>query len=140
MGLIKDVGRLAKGAATGLLRKNLRRVAGNIGAVLGGADNGDSSDYAKINRSKQDTNFLSFPIDVANADPGLGNKGHYIMFYINEQMPVVLGWHDLASEKTNMKEAVGKIISEEDRRNAEGKMENLSNILQGPDFAKARLK
>tara|TARA_R100000234_G_scaffold105705_1_gene76023 strand:+ start:426 stop:1673 length:1248 start_codon:yes stop_codon:yes gene_type:complete len=29
--------------------------------------------------------ILQFPSDVANADPGLGNHGHYIMFYINEQ-------------------------------------------------------
>ena len=45
MGLIRDVGRLAKGAATSILRKNLTRVAGNIGAVLGGAVSGDYSDY-----------------------------------------------------------------------------------------------
>tara|TARA_Y100000996_G_scaffold227195_1_gene178652 strand:- start:288 stop:1532 length:1245 start_codon:yes stop_codon:yes gene_type:complete len=29
--------------------------------------------------------ILQFPSDVANANPGLGNHGHYIMFYINEQ-------------------------------------------------------
>ena len=139
MGLIRDVGRLAKGAATSILRKNLTRVAGNIGAVLGGAVSGDSSDYTKINRSKQDTNMLSFPIDVANADPGLGNHGHYIMFYINEQMPVKLGWAELA-EKSNMKKAIQNIKTAEDIRNAKGKMENLSNILHGQDFAKARQK
>ena len=53
-----DVGQLAKGVAVGYLGKQLRRVAGNIGAVLGGAISGDSSDYEKINRSKQDTNML----------------------------------------------------------------------------------
>ena len=29
--------------------------------------------------------ILQFPSDVANANPGIGNHGHYIMFYINEQ-------------------------------------------------------
>ena len=29
--------------------------------------------------------ILQFPSDVANPDPGIGNHGHYIMFYINEQ-------------------------------------------------------
>ena len=31
------------------------------------------------------TKILQFPSDVANPNPGIGNHGHYIMFYINEQ-------------------------------------------------------
>jgi len=31
------------------------------------------------------TNILEFPLDVASGDAALGNHGHYIMFYINEQ-------------------------------------------------------
>ena len=31
------------------------------------------------------TNILEFPMDVASGDAALGNHGHYIMFYINEQ-------------------------------------------------------
>ena len=30
------------------------------------------------------TNILQFPLDVTAA-PGLGNQGHYVMFFINEQ-------------------------------------------------------
>ncbi len=33
---------------------------------------------------KKSTNILQFPIDVTAA-PGLGNQGHYVMFFINEQ-------------------------------------------------------
>ncbi len=31
------------------------------------------------------TSILEFPLDVASGDAALGNHGHYIMFYINEQ-------------------------------------------------------
>ena len=79
--------RQGKSAVTGVLGKNLRRVAGNIGSVIrGDVGIGDSSETAPINRTKQSTKMLSFPLDVG-ADPGIGNHGHYIMFFINEQQP-----------------------------------------------------
>ena len=76
--------RQGKSAVTGLLGKNLRRIAGNVGSVIRGDIGSDSSETAPLNRSKQSTKMLSFPIDVG-ADPGIGNHGHYIMFFINEQ-------------------------------------------------------
>ena len=76
--------RQGKSAVTGLLGKNLRRIAGNIGSVMRGDIGSDSSEAAPLNRSKQSTKLLSFPLDVG-ADPGIGNHGHYIMFFINEQ-------------------------------------------------------
>ena len=77
--------RQGKSAVTGILGKNARRIAGNIGRVIrGDVGSGESSDFAPINRNKQATKMLSFPIDVG-ADPGIGNHGHYIMFFINEQ-------------------------------------------------------
>ena len=82
---LDNLKRQGKSAAVGLLGKNLRRVAGNLGNLVRGDITGpDSSESAPINRSRQGTNMLSFPIDVG-ADPGIGNHGHYIMFYINEQ-------------------------------------------------------
>ena len=82
---IDVLNRLGKSAVTGLLGKNARRIAGNIGSVIrGDVGSGDSSETAPINRSKQSTKMLSFPLDVG-ADPGIGNHGHYIMFFINEQ-------------------------------------------------------
>ena len=86
--------RIGKSGAVGLLGKNLRRVAGNVGAVIRGDIGGpDSSTSAPINRTKQSTKMLSFPIDVG-ADPGIGNNGHYIMFFINEQKNVKLSFGD----------------------------------------------
>ena len=82
---IDVLSRLGKSAVTGVLGKNARRIAGNIGSVIrGDVGSGDSSETAPINRSKQSTKMLSFPLDVG-ADPGIGNHGHYIMFFINEQ-------------------------------------------------------
>ena len=81
---------ILKSTAQGILGKNLRRVAGNIGSLIGGPNKTDSSDFEGINRSKQATNMLSFPIDVGNADPAMGNHGHYIMFFINEQTNATL--------------------------------------------------
>ena len=86
--------RQGKSAVTGLLGKNLRRVAGNVGSVLNGDIGGaDSSVTAPINRTQQSTKMLSYPIDVG-ADPGIGNNGHYIMFFINEQQSTKLKFGD----------------------------------------------
>ena len=86
--------RIGKSGAVGLLGKNLRRVAGNVGAVIRGDIGGpDSSTSAPINRTKQSTKMLSFPIDVG-ADPGIGNNGHYVMFFINEQEDLKLSFGD----------------------------------------------
>ena len=86
--------RQGKSAVTGLLGKNLRRVAGNIGSVIRGDIGGaDSSVTAPINRTQQSTKMLTYPIDVG-ADPGIGNNGHYIMFFINEQNRAKLKFGD----------------------------------------------
>ena len=86
--------RTGKSGAVGLLGKNLRRVAGNVGALIRGDIGGpDSSTSAPINRTKQSTKMLSFPIDVG-ADPGIGNNGHYVMFFINEQQDLKLSFGD----------------------------------------------
>ena len=63
-----------------------QKVAGNLPGLLGFGQNGrgDSSDTNVLNQPKVDTKMFQFPIDVTS-EPGMGNQGHYIMFYINEQ-------------------------------------------------------
>ena len=75
-----------KGIATGIVSNNLRRVAGNLPGMLGNKKGNDTSNFTKLNRpkSKHSVDVLKFPIDV-DSDPGLGNHGHYMMFYINKQ-------------------------------------------------------
>jgi len=77
---------------------SFRKIATNIGssivtnavsnAVFGRSGRGGSSDYSSL---KQTLNLgplgmknLRYPLDV-EAAPGLGNQGHYIMFFINQQ-------------------------------------------------------
>ena len=95
---------ILKSTAQGILGKNLRRVAGNIGSLIGGPNRTDSSDFEGINRSKQATNMLSFPIDIGE-DASAGNHGHYIMFFINEQTNSTLKFD-------NMQENIGKLTGE----------------------------
>ena len=78
---LKDIG---KSVARGIVGKNLRRVAGGIAGLIGGPNRTDSSDISPL-RTKTSTTTLSFPLDVVNSDPALGNHGHYMMFFINEQ-------------------------------------------------------
>ena len=43
---------------------------------------------------KHSTEHLEFPLNVANGDTGLGNHGHYIMFFVNKQEKSVLKTSD----------------------------------------------
>ena len=59
-------------------------------AILGKSGRGGSSDFADLNNlsgalsEKLGMKNLRYPLDV-EAAPGVGNQGHYIMFFINEQ-------------------------------------------------------
>jgi len=78
----------AKGIATQVVNTGLRKVAGNLPGLLGinkGKTGRDSSDTAPLNqKGKANPNLFQFPLDVAG-DPGIGNHGHYMLFFINEQ-------------------------------------------------------
>ena len=79
---------IAKGIATQVVNTGLRKVAGNLPGLLGinkGKVKFNSSDTAPLNeKGKANPNLFQFPLDVAG-DPGIGNHGHYIIFFINEQ-------------------------------------------------------
>jgi len=90
---IDVLNRLGKNAVTGILGKNLRRIAGNVGSLIRGDGGSDSSETAPINRTAKSTKMLSFPIDIGT-DPGLGNHGHYILFLINESSKATLKFGD----------------------------------------------
>jgi len=79
---------IAKGIAQQVVTSGLRKVAGNLPGLLGinkGKVKIDSSQFAPLNQKSQNsTNLFQFPLDVAG-DPGIGNHGHYIIFFVNEQ-------------------------------------------------------
>ena len=89
---------LIKGVATQAVNTGLRKVAGNIPKLLGvnkGKVGRDSSDLAFQNEASVTTPKLyQFPLD-ATQGPGLGNHGHYIIFYINEQQKAKLSFSAL---------------------------------------------
>lgn len=96
----------AKGIATQVVNTGLRKVAGNLPGLLGinkGNIKRDSSDVAPLNeKSQNSTNLFQFPLDVSG-DPGIGNHGHYIIFFINEQKKAKLSFDDTARDGTGNK-------------------------------------
>ena len=100
-------------AAQGVITGNLRRVAGNLPGMLGGGRGDNSSKYKKLDRAKSphSVDNLQFPIDV-DSDPGLGNHGHYMMFYINQQDHAKLSFGDPAEPKQSGVDNIGKALKE----------------------------
>ena len=74
-----------EGLATQVINTGLRKVAGNLPglnkAIRYGS--GNSSDQLPLAPTGNVQNY-TFPLDVMS-DPGLGNQGHYMMFFINQQ-------------------------------------------------------
>ena len=103
----------AKGIATTVVNQGLRKVAGNVPGILGKIRGKqgvrDSSDVADIENAKISgvrPKLLSFPLDI-DSDPGVGNHGHYIIFYINEFDKTQLKFGDFVPDegKKNMEKA-----------------------------------
>ena len=103
----------AKGIATTVVNQGLRKVAGNVPGILGKIRGKqgvrDSSDVADIENAKisgVSPKLLQFPSDI-DSDPGVGNHGHYIIFYINEFDKTQLKFGDFVPDegKKNMEKA-----------------------------------
>ncbi|SVB38599.1 uncharacterized protein METZ01_LOCUS191453, partial [marine metagenome] len=58
---------------------------GNLRGVVGSSLNRGEVTANEAKRPKLDPKAFTFPLDVTNPDQGLGNHGHYILFFINEQ-------------------------------------------------------
>jgi len=80
MSFIND---FVQGLATQVINTGLRRVAGNLPGMNTTTTRSNNSDMLPLAPSGNVQNY-TFPLDVM-ADPGMGNQGHYMMFYINEQ-------------------------------------------------------
>ena len=76
-----------KELVTGVKRRVLKKVIGGVGDAIRGIPSvgrlDDLKGFGNRNYGKS-TKTFKFPLDV-DTSPGLGNQGHYIMFYINEQ-------------------------------------------------------
>jgi len=74
-----------KGQTVSLANQGFKKVVGNLRGVVGSSLNrGEVTDNPALT-PRLDPKAYTFPLDVTNADAGLGNHGHYILFFINEQ-------------------------------------------------------
>ena len=74
-----------KGQTVSLANQGFKKVAGNLRGVVGSSLNRGEVTANEAKRPKLDPKAFTFPLDVTNPDQGLGNHGHYILFFINEQ-------------------------------------------------------
>ena len=75
---------VAQGITAGQ-QKFKKFVSNQIESLSGGATGRGPTPTLTKNVTRHSTEHLEFPLNVSSADPGLGNHGHYIMFYINAQ-------------------------------------------------------
>lgn len=76
---------VVKGQAVSLANQGFQKVAGNLRGVVGSPLNRGEPTENRSLIPRLDPKAFTFPLDVTNADQGLGNHGHYILFFINEQ-------------------------------------------------------
>ena len=76
---------VVKGQAVSLANQGFQKVAGNLRGVVGSPLNRAEPTENRALTPRLDPKAFTFPLDVTNADQGLGNHGHYILFFINEQ-------------------------------------------------------
>ena len=104
--IVNNVVRRALGGRSGVGNntsdfKNLNRVGkGSTRGVGHGAGQGNPESYQT----------LSFPLDVLS-DPHMGNHGHYIQFFINEQENAKIKFGEKPSATTNYKNHAKKVLN-----------------------------
>ena len=129
-----------KGQAVSIASRTLKKVAGNLPSILGRNKGADTSDTASVNQKSQiSPNLFQFPLDVAG-DPGIGNHGHYIIFFINEQQSSELTFTDrvkdgkLTLEKEKSKRSIKPKTSSYQGAGAKlQKVQNTKDILTGDE-------
>ncbi len=94
----------SRSRAVSTLKKTLRKVSGNLPGLAGiiSGRGGDNSDFSGLNRKAKSPKMYAFPIDVTAA-PGLGNHGHYMIFYVNQQSNAKLKFGTPESGSAQMK-------------------------------------
>ena len=76
---------IVKGQAVSLANQGLQKSIGNLRGVIGSDLNRAEPTNNPNLKPRLDPKAFTFPLDVTNSDQGLGNHGHYILFFINEQ-------------------------------------------------------
>jgi len=92
---------VVKGQAVSLANQGFKKVAGNLRGAVGSALNRGEVTASETTRPKGDPKAYTFPLDVRNPDQGLGNHGHYILFFINEQKPARISFSNYGIAETD---------------------------------------
>ena len=101
---------IVKGQAVSLANQSFHKATGNLRGVVGSSLNRGQPTNNPAQTPRLDPKAFTFPLDVTNADQGLGNHGHYILFFINEQENAKIrfgkkqassrGFHDVLKAKS----------------------------------------
>ena len=90
-------------ATTAAASYGIKKVSGILRKTLGLQDKNRQG--GPLSKSSADfnkpTNIFSFPLDVTGG-PGVGNQGHYVMFYINEQQDAELRFGERKDGETSV--------------------------------------
>ena len=76
------------------LSQNFTKFVGGLSNISGGRTGRLPAPSINQNTTRHSTEHLEFPLNVASGDAGIGNHGHYIMFYINAQEKAKLDTSD----------------------------------------------
>ena len=76
---------IVKGQAVSLANQSFHKATSNLRGVVGSSLNRGQPTNNPAQTPRLDPKAFTFPLDVTNADQGLGNHGHYILFFINHQ-------------------------------------------------------
>ena len=76
------------------LSQNFTKFIGGLSNISGGRTGRLPAPSINQNTTRHSTEHLEFPLNVASGDAGIGNHGHYIMFYINAQEKAKLDTSD----------------------------------------------
>ena len=132
---------LAKGVFSQTVTPALKKVAGQIGGIIGSDIGRDSRDAVGRNPSVEETKNLCFPKDLLTDNFAEGNHGHYIQFFINHQDKAKLTFGERV--KPNLNDEVNnrsisslqKDFKEIDGLIFEKKKEQLRNKLNNANFS-----
>ena len=96
---------LAKGVLSQTVTPALKKVAGQIGGIIGADTGRDAKNRTNRPPPVEETKNLCFPKDLLTDNFAEGNHGHYIQFFINHQEKAKLTFGEDGFNKPSLSDA-----------------------------------